>query len=177
MTIERLEIITIYWDKVEFKASDDYRQKWDCGLYQIYGSHYAYGQNSLLYIGKAANTFSERLLHNDRLWGDFLETTVSPDTIRLGRLVKHNNDKNKETLQEKNWNKYIDIAEHILISTHTPALNSQLTHKLSQLDVKYKDKGENYLILNLGDRGSLLPEVSTFRNSYLFYGYETPFGM
>lgn len=171
---EKVEIIVINWEKIEFKSSPDCSQKWDCGLYQVYGNHYAYGQNSLLYIGKAANSFNKRLLNDERLWTGFLETTVEPNAIRLGRIVKDDKDKGKTIAEESNWNEYINIAENVLIATHSPALNSQLSYHLNKIEKKYT--GKNYLIINLGDRGSLLPEVSTLRNSYRFYTYETPFG-
>ena len=67
-----LTIINILWEKIQFdfnvirekSASSDY------GLYQIYGQHPAYGENALLYIGKAEdNKFSTRL--NER-W-EFIE--------------------------------------------------------------------------------------------------------
>ncbi len=178
----KVEIIVIEWEKIDFKVEviekwkEKPKEKWDCGLYQIYGDHYAYGKDSLLYIGQAGNSFSERLLKKDRLFGDFLETTVSPESIRLGRIVKAQADKDRVIEEEKSWDRYIDIAENILISTHPPALNSQLTFKLYQLNDKYENMGEHYLIINLGDRGNLLPEVSTLRNSYLFNNYDTPFG-
>ncbi len=98
------------------------------------------------------------------------------ESIRVGRIVKDQTDKDREIDEEKKWDEYINIAENILISTHPPALNCQLTYKFYQLTYKYENKGTHYFIINLGDRGNLLPEVSTIRNSYLFNNYDTPFG-
>lgn len=169
-----IEIIAINWHKVEFKPSDFYNRKWDYGLYQIYGNHNAYGQNSLLYLGKARyNTFTQRLLNEKRLHSDFNETTAYPEYVRLCYIAK-SNEQQVVSDEEQRWGEYIDIAEHILISTHTPALNSQLDFKLFKIGEKYANR--NILILNLGDRGNLLPEITTLKNSYMYYNHETPFG-
>jgi len=172
--IQQVEIIPIFWELIEYKASGDFNRKFDYGLYQVYGNHYSYGKNSLLYIGKARdNTFSQRLLNNDRLFADFSETTIEPTIIRLGWIAK-SNDSKSEIEDEQNWKEYIDIAEKLLISTHPPALNSQLEYNLYKINGKCQQR--NILIINLGDRGNILPEVSTLRNSYLFYNHERPFG-
>ncbi len=171
---QEVEIITVNWEWIEFKSSNEFDRKFDYGLYQIYGNHYSYGQNCLLYIGKARdNTFTQRLLNNNRIHNDFAESTIFPTSIRLGWITK-SSDKNIVTLDEEKWKDYIDIAEHLLISTHTPALNSHLEFKLFKIGQKYA--GRNILILNLGDKGNILPEVSTFRNTYMFYNHEKPFG-
>lgn len=170
---KEVEIIVIEWERVEFKSNQGLNKQTDIGLYQVYGNHNSYGPNSLLYIGQAQSTFDQRLLNDSRLWGDFLESTIEPEYIRVGRIVKSNSELGVKTEEEDHLNDYINIAEHILIATHTPALNSQLDYRLGRLTDKYKDR--NVLIVNLGDRGKILPEVSTIRNSYLLYEYETPF--
>jgi hypothetical protein len=169
-----VEIIPINWEVVEMKPTNDFNRKFDFGLYQIYGNHYSYGQDSLLYIGKARdNTFSQRILNEDRIHCGFTETTISPTSIRLGWISKSNLE-TSPIEDEKKWKDYIDIAEDLLISTHTPALNSQLGFNLHKIAGKYQ--GKNIIILNLGDRGNILPEISTIRNSYMFYNHEKPFG-
>ncbi len=50
---KEVERIPIDWEKVAFKTTENYNKKWDYGIYQVYGNHYSYGENSLLYIGKA----------------------------------------------------------------------------------------------------------------------------
>ena len=42
----------------EVKELDDEDE--DCGLYQIYGRHIIFGDNSLLYVGMTQQTFSHR---------------------------------------------------------------------------------------------------------------------
>lgn len=85
----------------------------------------------------------------------------------------------------ENWNAMIDIAEKLLIRAHSPALNKQGTTGLF-LDDELK-RGEktnsskekmvqHYLILNWGEYGSLLPEVSTLRNSYRFWEFDQVVG-
>lgn len=171
---EQVEIIVINWEKIPFASSTAFNRVWDFGLYQIYGGHNSYGKDSLLYIGKARdNTFSQRLLNDKRLHSDFNETTIYPEYIRLGWIVKSNKDL-KPIYEEEKWSEYIDIAENLLISSHCPAMNSQLDLKLYQIGEKYDNK--NVIILNIGDKGNILPEISTFRNTYKFYEYETPFG-
>lgn len=173
---EGLIIIPISWEKIEYEKVCTHGKNTDAGLYQIYGRHHAYGPDSLLYIGQAGN-FSERI--NEKRWfNDFLETTVEPDFVRLGRIAK-SNDKKAEVLAEEDgklWSEFITLAEKLLISTHTPAFNSQLDYKLSGTLQNWTTNGRQIIVLNFGDRGSLLPEVSTFRNSYTYYTYETPFG-
>ena len=154
-----IEIIAIQWKKIVVDKWEDAKKEianeQGKGLDQIYGNHYAYGKNSLLYIGETTDSFANRLLSNQRLEGDFIETTVEPDCIYLGHLINESSE--EDTL--------IGVAEAILLATHTPALNTQKTYRLSQLEAKYKDK--DYLVLNLDERGNLLPEVSTIRNSYI----------
>ena len=178
-----VEIIIIKWEVAAVTDNGwqdflskigKYNNPWDKGLFQVYGNLCAYEQNSLLYIGKAEDSFAVRLLNNSRRRGGFLETTAEPLTIRLGWIVKNNKYQNQTIEEEENWNRYIDVAEDVLVSTHTPALNSQFSYNLYKFGEKYKDG--NYLIINWGDRGNLLPEVSTLRNTYRFEDYETPFG-
>ncbi|MCO5239538.1 MAG: hypothetical protein M9904_05735 [Chitinophagaceae bacterium] len=174
---EELIIIPIVWEKIPFDTTTALGKKSDSGLYQIYGRHNAYGRDSLLYIGQAG-VFSQRLLYEERFFKDFLETTAEPDSVRIGRIVKANSKKS-ETIPEENnpvWNDLINWAEKLLIATHTPAFNSQLDHKLYGILDNWINDKKHIVVLNFGDRGCLLPEVSTFRNSYAFYEYETPFG-
>lgn len=177
---EQLIVIPIYWEIADFKSTNEHCKEWDRGLYQVYGRHNAYGQDCLLYIGKTFDqTFSQRLLNDKRIYADFLETTISPEKVRLGRIAKNNKSENERIDEENNnatWRSYINIAEHLLIASHVPALNSQLDYRLSSLSDKYIANKKHVLILNLGDRGDIAPEVSTFFYSYEYYDYETPFG-
>lgn len=127
------------------------------GLYQIYGDHPVYGENKLLYIGKANDLkFSQRLTNR---W-EFVETILRPTRLHIGRLY-YSDDCNNE-----NWYKYIDIAERILIKAHCPAYNSK------EIKGLLKTQDENFIVMNWDDYGALLTEVSSLRLSYEFWDIE-----
>lgn len=62
MKLSEIFVINIAWKKIVYdeKEIKKYSNSTDAGLYQIYGSHPAYGTDALLYIGKASS-FAERL--------------------------------------------------------------------------------------------------------------------
>ncbi|MBL7789349.1 MAG: hypothetical protein JNL75_05890 [Chitinophagales bacterium] len=169
-----VEIININWEMKKFDKDiiSQMHGLNDYGLYQIYADHYAYGKNALVYIGLAKeNTFAARLFSKDRLDSDFIESSIEPTEVRFGYIVKSSKDEeNKDhDYSMEMWDKYIEVSERLLIKTHTPALNSQLNHN------HWKNNfDKDYLIINWGNKGSLLPEVSTFRNSYAFWNFDTP---
>ncbi len=71
--------------------------------------------------------------------------------IRLGRLV------GEQTPSNAQWETQIGLAEVLLINAHKPAQNASNIGSLSQL----RDKDlRNVHVLNWGDFGALLPEVS-----------------
>ncbi len=121
----------------------------DYGVYQIYGAHRVYGTNVLLYIGKAnKQTFAQRIGQEE--W-DIWEYNEGKVVIRLGRLV------GEQTPSDKQWENQIDLAEVLLINAHKPAQNASNIGELSQL----RDKAlRNVHVLNWGDFGALMPEVS-----------------
>ncbi len=155
---QEVNIIQIGWEKKpyneetikELDAEDYY------GVYQIYGHHPVYGDNTLLYIGKAnQQTFAMRL--KDRT--EFEETVLRPESMRIGRIFKTADTENA------NWDDIVDIVEKILIRTHAPAYNST--------DIKglkwYDDEEKHYIIKNWYEYGLLLPEVSSMNISYRYW--------
>ena len=118
----------------------------DYGLYQFYGDHPVYGQNVLLYIGKAVKqTFSSRLSqHNWPLW------IPSTFQIYVGRICT------ERKLDDRDWEYLIDLAEKIQIYSHGPAFN---TSNLNKINSERPDAR----VMNWGMRKSLLPEVSINR--------------
>lgn len=121
----------------------------DCGLYQIYGPHPVYGENVLLYIGKTTeNSFAGRITEHKKEWLDDLESETNIE-VRLGRLRGQANMEDDGA-----WKEMIDITEALLIYSHWPAGNTQCRDSLDEK--LYYDVH----ILNWGEYGSLLPEVS-----------------
>jgi hypothetical protein len=117
--MKNIEIVHLEWK--EFPFNDDiynnFNGKSDYGIYQIYGDHPVYGENILLYIGKAQDqTYSQRLNgHND-----FNETHI-PKFRRIHLSYFYKTD----DVNYKNWGESIDIVERLLINSHFPAYNSQ----------------------------------------------------
>lgn len=155
---QEVNIIQIGWEEkkydekiIEKLDSEDYY-----GVYQIYGNHPVYGENTLLYIGKAnQQTFAIRLKERT----EFKETVLRPSSIRIGRIFKTTDTENAI------WDELVDIVEKILIRAHAPAYNST--------DIKglewYNEKEKHYIIKNWYDYGLLLPEVSSMNISYRYW--------
>ena len=172
INMPNINIINLSWEKIIYSEAEIQKlsNPHDAGLYQIYGYHPAYGNDSLLYIGQAS-TFSERL--KGRF--EFSESCAIPDSIRIGRIC---NAVEKENIFNWDLNKreeLISIAEKMLIKSHAPAFNKIDNTGLFSETLKEFDKID-YIILNWGEFGKLLPEISTFRYSYRFYMFETPLG-
>ena len=122
----------------------------DYGIYQVYGCHPMYGNDVLLYIGKAQEqTFATRLAQEG--W----ESNSDSKNIKfyVGRLFAVE----KPTHEE--WNDKISKAESILIYAHEPARNSSNVLNVTKNQTKLRDF-ENIRVLNYNDYRSLMPEVS-----------------
>ena len=167
-----ITVINIEWEKVLFDTTFSHiKQKTgisDYGVYQVCGHHPAYGDETLLYIGKAQEqNFGTRL--NER-W-EFIESCTRPTCFRIGRIVQ--SSQNEPLGWEKDrWGEMIGIAETILIKAHTPSINKQNNSGL----VSNEFNKEHFLIINWGDYGRLLPEISTLRTSYHYWHFEQPLG-
>ena len=121
----------------------------DYGIYQVYGTHPVYGKNVLLYIGKARDQkIGERLKQHEKFYYNQDSDQIQVYTGRIGS----NNP--KEDYDQ--WGSLIDIAEKLLIFTHQPAYNSSNINSAKDIPI-------NAHIMNWGNRGMLLPEVSAFR--------------
>jgi hypothetical protein len=117
----------------------------DFGIYQIYGSHPLYGNDVLIYIGKAqAQTFYTRIKQEG--W----ENTNDPNTIKvyIGRLI------GKKSVSESEWDTQINLAEKLLIFSHAPALNSSNLNSLPEKELV------EITVFNWGSHRQLYPEVS-----------------
>lgn len=118
----------------------------DYGLYQYYGEHLVYGQDSLLYLGKAEKqTFGARLSKHN--WEDWCSSSHS---IYVGRVFSD------QKMAVTDIEKAIDIAERILLLSHNPSFNSSNLNKIGDYDGDVR-------VLNWGLRRQLLPEVTISR--------------
>ena len=114
------------------------------GLYQYTGMNTVYGPAALLYIGKSNKV-------SDRLAGHRLDEWSSlPGDILIGEVVETTNLENNE--------RAIDLAERLLIFTHSPAWNAANIARLN-----FNEMPPDLHIFNWGVRGHLLPEVSVKR--------------
>ncbi len=120
----------------------------DYGIYQVYGTHHIYGSDVLLYIGKAdKQTFGVRL--KQEAWRNNCDSNKV--SIYIGRLA------GESTPNSNQWSKEIELAEKLLIYSHSPAFNSQSLNYIPDKDLY------GFHVLNWGNFRSLLPEVSGFR--------------
>ena len=121
----------------------------DYGIYQVCGPHPAYGRDVLLYLGKASKqTFGRRLLQEG--WEGWQKDRGAVHVF-LGRLH------GSETPVGPTWNDMISRTERLLILAHRPAHNSKGLYREGKTDL------QRLHILNWGDRGTLLPEVTGSR--------------
>lgn len=115
------------------------------GLYQIYGIHVLYGPDRLLYLGESDN-IKGRIFSKHKNWID-REQDIS---FRYTEIKESEKD-------------YLADLESLLIFTHSPFYNTSSTSDF------HKAHEEDIIIYNIGERGTLLPEISTkyweiFRN-------------
>ena len=141
-------IINIEWDGPFTEGEvKDLTNDTDYGVYQLYGRHPVYGMSlgTLLYIGKASNsTFGHRIpTHSLNGWVN------KTGQVLVGRLA------DKEQPGNAEWDKLIAEAEQLLIYAHAPSWNSQCLNDYGEI--------RNLHILNWGNYGQLLPEVSRDR--------------
>lgn len=142
------------------------RDDTDFGVYQIYGTHPAYGSDVLIYIGKAdMQTFGVRL--SQESWGGYNQDALRV-LVYVGRLSGY-----EGTPTDKEWSRQIALVERFLIFAHWPAGNS------SGLNVQFGKEFHDVHILNWGQYRDLLPEVSGARYSDRYDSSEgyTPYSM
>lgn len=145
----------------ELHSSSDY------GIYQYYGDHLIYGTNVLLYIGKTVKQkFGDRLSqHNWPAW------IPSKTELYVGRICT------TEKIEFEEWEQKIDIAERILIFSHSPAFNAANLNNINYKKLNTFNDSQDVRVMNWGKRKSLLPEVSVSRwESGLTLGHKKPEG-
>ena len=129
----------------------------DYGIYQFYGTHPVYGADTLVYIGLAnENTFGERLpSHHIASIGSEWEDNTESIRIHTGRLhiIEDETPPN-----DADWGTLLAQVEYLLVYAHSPAWNAQYVRNPPK-DRSY----HNLHVLNWGQYGQLLPEVSGAR--------------
>lgn len=89
---------------------DDYE---DCGLYQIYGRHVIFGEDSLLYIGMTTWAFERRFFSGSKSHIQWLEEEEGL-SVYVGRIVEEDYD------HEADWKHVLKDAEALTIYWHSP---------------------------------------------------------
>ena len=121
----------------------------DYGVYQIYGGHPVYGNSALLYIGLAAAQQFGTRVPQETQW------TYNRDAGRVevyvGRLS------GETTPEDETWDRYIRLAERLLIYAHNPPMNTQKNLGALEHDLRFVH------VLNWAKHRDLLPEVSGSR--------------
>ncbi len=126
----------------------------DFGVYQIYGGHPVYGSGVLLYIGLDEwQTFAQRLSQHG--WCHTNQDAGRLE-VHVGRLF------GLTTPDCDTWNRYIRLAELLLIHAHRPAWNSQMELKSLEPELR------RVHVVNWQRYRSLMPEVSGARWSERF---------
>jgi excinuclease UvrABC nuclease subunit len=147
-TLITFRIITLEWT-VAFPEKEGFAKYLfnvpeKSGLYQIYGWSETYGENALLYIGKANNL-------KIRLYQHFNEdSSISRQQALSIRYAVHRGLEVGENIFD------LEALESILIAVHKPSMNSQNINSLKQ-------RNEYILIQNHGERGALNIQIT---NSY-----------
>ncbi len=160
-----MQLYHIYWESFDWSevisstldSPNHFLNGPDCyGLYYITGSHFIYGNNTLLYLGKAQEQrFGYRLNQHD----DFDVTNIpSIKQLYIGKFIK------RDSVNESNWGDVIDLSEKLIINSIIPAMNSSNIKGI----LDEKQFGE-ILICNWNDIGFLLPEISGFRFSSKYW--------
>ena len=125
----------------EVKELDDEDE--DYGLYQIYGRHIIFGDDSLLYIGKTQQTFSHRFAEHAG-WLEEEEEVF----VHVGRI-------NKEDYDGADRQQVIKDTEALTIYWHSPPYNS------SNIDTY---NGQALKVINDGERCDLCERLSDDRS-------------
>ncbi|MBM4296045.1 MAG: hypothetical protein FJ126_14245 [Deltaproteobacteria bacterium] len=149
--------IFIEWDgPYSFDELEElYDESCDFGLYQVYGVHPVYGEETLLFLDRTTDwVFGARLASEQPYWdaeGDF-----HPLSIYVGRLA------GEMTPGGEAWNREIEQAARLLIFAHAPVFNDRELGSPPDRDLK------EVHVINWGAHMDLAPEVSGARWLYKF---------
>lgn len=158
-----IKVFHLLWEKFNWQELDleKLKEKKHKGVYQIYGTHHVYGKDSLLYIGQTKEqTFGQRL-NPDQHWDFNVNHFTEISDIYIGMLL------DRDDADRKKYNFIIDDIEYLLINSHCPAFNSTNLKGLKE----HKPKNE-FIIINWGNYGQMLPEISTLKFSSKYWDNE-----
>jgi hypothetical protein len=156
--MKEFKMYHLFWKKHPWNESvfKDFDTDYDYGVYQIYGNHPFYGDDTLLYIGKAAQkTFSKRMK------GHYDFDAYNLTRIHLGYFCEI------DDIDPQNWEDAISEVEPILIKAHMPPLNGTGVKNL------LGSPEQNILVFNWGEKGRLFQEVSNLRCSGFYHNSDT----
>jgi hypothetical protein len=171
-----VNIINVLWHAMPFTEENlqEIISNKICDVYQIYGNHSTYGNNTLLYIGHAQDTNFETWCNSDLANQVIFGTLCVPQTIRIGsvsatlpvaEISTFNNTKNEIYAT---WETNVKIAYQIILAAQSPCMNKQQYGNLDTLPLS-----ENYIIFNREDYGCLMPIISTLYTFLDFYDFRS----
>ena len=140
-----LRLIEIAWTGPHTQAEvAALRGDGDRGVLQVYGSHAVFGDDALLFIGKA---FEMRFGGAVAALTPWLRFLPSEPVFYLGRLG------GLSPVDEASWERLTDAAERLLVFFHSPPWCSR--------GIDRHEVAEPTVVLNLGKSHRLAIEVST----------------
>jgi hypothetical protein len=143
MNLNNVKLIEIEWEgPFTIKEIENYNGSEDFGLYMAYGNHRVYGENVLLYVGKAEQqTFSVRILqHMNEDW-------YGTEQIYLGRIG------GDSIIKMTEWDEQIDYTETKFIQYCLPSWNA------SKLSSRKEYSFGEATIINNGVKLNSIPRV------------------
>lgn len=157
--MKEVKLFHVSWEKYDWENIDldQLNEGHHYGIYQIYGTHPIYGKDSLLYIGKAQDqTFGNRLKQH---WDFDVNHFSEISYLHIGMIQKWDGYAN-----HVNWGDVINDIERVLIVANCPAFNS--IGIKGTVETKYI---EHLLVINWGNYGRMLPEVSSLKYSSKYW--------
>jgi len=143
-------IFDVYWEG-PYKWEEYKKSPLDSHvLYALYGTHPAYGQDVLLYIGKTERNVGVRLSEH-AYW---IEDECDQTNVRVASLgeIESWEGWDEEDRYKRAKDPDIEAVEALLIYAHQPAYNTKNKEGLKI--------SRGIRVFNTGKFGSLLPEVS-----------------
>lgn len=133
-------------------------------LYQIIGTHYIYGSDALLYIGRTLR--GQARLEEHQKWGVEEADNVSVRLASVGRIsdIDQWNARSRAPYSDPASEDIIGAIERLLTYVHQPSYNQQDKHRAR---VPRGENSAEVRIFNTGKFHRLLPEISSTRFRYV----------